>query len=54
MIKERRGQFAKLGSLVDLSPRREPISNVGNLTGKFCHRNCLLWKMGLSGLISKS
>ena len=54
MIKEGKGQFAKLDSLADLSPRREPISNVGNLKGKLCHRNCLLWKMGLSGLISNS
>ena len=33
-----------LGSLVDLGPRRESIPNVGNLTERFCHGNCLLQK----------
>ena len=54
MIQEGRSQFAKLGFLADLILRRKPIFNVGNLIGRFCYRNFLLWKIGLSGLISNS
>ena len=44
----------KLGSLADLSSIREPISNVGNLTGRFCHRNFSLWKNEPKWLVLKS
>ena len=52
--KRRKGEFAELSSLANLSLRRKPISNVGNLIRRFYRRNCLLWKMGVSGLISNS
>ena len=41
-IKKENGQFAILDFFIELSPRREPLFNVGNLTGKFCHGNYLL------------
>ena len=41
---EKEGKWGVLGSLADLSPRRESIPNVSYLTGKPCHGNCLLWK----------
>ena len=44
----------KLGSLADLSSIREPISNVGNLTERFCHRNFSLWKNEPKWLVLKS
>ena len=40
--------------MANLSPRRELISNIGNLRGESCHRSYSLQKMDLSVLISNS
>ena len=40
--------------MADSSPRRELISNIGNLRGESCHRSYSLQKMDLSVLISNS
>jgi len=36
--------------LVNISPKREPISNASNLKGGLCLRDYALWKNDLDGL----
>ena len=38
-IKRENGQSVMLDFFTELSPKRKSLFNVGNLTGKFCHRN---------------
>ena len=47
-------QRNQLSCSADTSPKREAISNVGNLKGSSCRRSYTLWKNDLDGLISNS
>ena len=38
-IKWENGQSAMLDFFAELRPKRKSLFNLGNLTGKFCHRN---------------
>ena len=53
-LKEMSGQSVVLDSLGDLSPGREPLFNVGNLTGKSYHEITHFKRMGLNDLSSNS